>query len=1024
MALYEYQGQQYDIATDDPVAAKQKILSHLGKSTEVTTSTPTVAAPTPTPTAPKIDPLSIEAAKQTVRNLTGVAKNALAEGLSVANVIASAPEFIGSVAATPYFGAVSAIDNALEGRANIDWGKARETAKSVVSPLGAPARAIEPLARSMGLDKEFNNSIVNQGLETLTDGMTWLATESEKRTGIPKEGTMAVLETLMVTGVPGAKPAIRTAVAAVKKPFAAKPETPKTAKDIAMALANQTSHTELVKELDLPAMPKSNKEFSDALYTLSDKRKADETVVADIEIKLDKLGVSPELKEKFRRYTEETAQGNELINNQIDALKAQQKILHEDNARMYQEGDLRSQVNPNGTTLWKDLPGRDLILENRKAIKEIDLKIEETRAKYNNKEFLDPWEQRIYNETVGPQLGKITELNKYLHTEGIVPTINLDPSIVGGYTPRYAMFEDQGFLKALKDKISGDQFGIQQDFSTGVLPPAAKERALFVHELPNGQRNVIGFKGQDVIQWKNKEAKTYMAKPMDELKAGDKLGQGVIKEATLDEITQNTPFTYSKNLTAVTGTRLTELRDVARVNEFLKEWMESDHFKQNAHKITKGVDAPKGFIRPEHLDKMPQLNDYVFEHRTAEMLEDYNRSWSPNLLTEGSNALIKNMMLNPLPHMHNEMVHWYLARGATGLATPKGILDLARTMPEAIAEVYNRGPVFKEIMREGGSIMSANVRNNFLMEKAFKKGLDEVKTDPGFIKFAKAVGRSPLDLYDGISKQSNKAMWSARDILYVQMVLEKTRRGSSIKEAISSIERHMPSYRLPPRVGEGVVGAKLSRVVSKVLQNPNWVVFARYKHGMTSSFLNGVKDIAMLDPAVKKSKQFKEGLDYAVALSVLMGAIYPVMDSFFQAISDEDSAKVRRAGVTHLFSAIDDIASSKKDSFALLSALITFNPLAQAMAELAFDYELYNRRNIYNVEDDWDIIIDDIGNYSLRKVPQVSEGIRATSETGGGWKQWMMKQFDVKTQTPDQIEREETQIEKRQAAAENRRDER
>jgi hypothetical protein len=193
---------------------------------------------------------------------------------------------------------------------------------------------------------------------------------------------------------------------------------------------------------------------------------------------------------------------------------------------------------------------------------------------------------------------------------------------------------------------------------------------------------------------------------------------------------------------------------------------------------------------------------------------------------------------------------------------------------------------------------------------------------------------------------------------------------------------------------------------------------------MVSSFLNGAKDLAMLDPAVKKSKQFKEGLDYAVALSVLMGVIYPVMDSFFQAVSDEDSAKVRRAGVTHLFSAIDDIASSKKDSFALLSALVTFNPLTQAMFETAANYELYNRRNIYNVEDDWDIVLDDLGNYSLRKVPQASEAIRATSETGGGWKQWMMKQFDVKTQTPDQIEREETQVEKRKQAAENRRDER
>ena len=452
--------------------------------------------------------------------------------------------------------------------------------------------------------------------------------------------------------------------------------------------------------------------------------------------------------------------------------------------------------------------------------------------------------------------------------------------------------------------------------------------------------------------------------------------------------------------------------------------MESPHFNEISHKITKGVEAPKGFVRPEHLDKMPQLNDYVFEPRVSEALEDFNRRWEPTALTEVSNAVIKNMMVNPLPHIHNEAVHWYLSRGASGIMNPRNIASFGETLPKAFMEVYNKGPLYKEIMREGGSIMSANVRNNLLMEKAFEKGLKELQKDPSFVGMAKALGRSPLDLYDGISKASNKAMWSFRDIMYTQLIMEKMNKGASLKEAIKIVERHMPNYRLPTRVGEKVLGAKLSRVTSKVLQNPNWVVFARYKHGMVSSFLNGMKDLAMLDPNVKKSKQFKDGLDYSIALATLLGVVYPVMDSIFQAITDEDSAKVRRAGVTHLFSAIKDISESKKDSFSLLSALVTFNPIAQSMFELAANYELYNRRNIYNVEDDWDIIATDVGNYVLRRVPQIGEGIRASSESGGGWKQWMMKQFDIKTQTADQIEREQDQIERRQTAAENRRDER
>lgn len=1051
MPLYEYKGQQYDIATEDPVLAKQKILKHLGIQD---TAAPKAAVPTPArdpeiPTAGYSTKEVIPGEKPAIDSALQFGKDLIAEGLSAVEVVAATPEFIAGVVQQ---GVVEPVRQmATTGKIGVDWGKAREDARRVVSPLGAPARSIEPLAKAMGLEQEYTNSGINRALNNLTEGMSWLATETEKKTGIPKEGTMAVLETLMVTGAPGVKPLAKAGKSVIEKPIAdvkigtkmiadpifkksaegvqqvreAIKKEPVSAKDIALKLVDDSSHQEIIDSLNTPEVPKNAGEFWDSLYTLADQKKADQTVVANLETRLDELGVSQDLKEKFRRYTEETAIGNESINDAIDTLKQQQKALYELNSKIYIEGDLKSIMNPDGTTLWKDLPRRKEALENRKAIEDLEKEIENLRSKYNTKEFLDPWEQKIYNETVGPQLKTITDLNKYLQKEQIVPELNMDPAVVGGYAPRYGMPEKRSLWETFKAKVSGDQFGLQQDFASGVIPPAAKERAIFVHELPNGDRKVISFLGDNIMQWKNGESSKYMNKPtLDDMKAGDKLGSGTIKEATLDEIEKNTPYRYSRNFSAVSGTRLTELRDVARVNEFLKQWMESPHFKEAAHKITKGVEAPRGFVRPEHLDKMPQLNDYVFEPRVAEALEDFNRRWEPTALTEASNAVIKNMMINPLPHIHNEAVHWYLTRGASGFLNPKRMVEFGTTLPKAFLEVYNKGNLYKEIMREGGSIMSANVRNNLLMEKAFEKGLKELKEDPGFKQIAKSLGRSPLELYDGISKASNKAMWSFRDILYTQLIMEKMNKGASLKEAIRIVERHMPNYRLPTRVGEKVLGAKLSRVTSKVLQNPNWVVFARYKHGMVSSALNGIKDLMMMDPTVKKSKQFKDGLDYAIALGLLAGVVYPVMDSFMQSISQDDSAKVRRAGITHIFSAIQDISESKKDSFALLSALVTFNPIAQSLFQLAVNYELYNRRNIYNVEDDWDIIAEDVGRYGLRLVPQISEGLRTQSEFGGGWKQWMMKQFDIKTQTADQREREQEQIERRQTAAENRRDER
>ena len=46
MPIYEYKGQQYDIATDDPAAAKAKILGYLGAQEQAPAPKPTQAAST------------------------------------------------------------------------------------------------------------------------------------------------------------------------------------------------------------------------------------------------------------------------------------------------------------------------------------------------------------------------------------------------------------------------------------------------------------------------------------------------------------------------------------------------------------------------------------------------------------------------------------------------------------------------------------------------------------------------------------------------------------------------------------------------------------------------------------------------------------------------------------------------------------------------------------------------------------------------------------------------------------------
>jgi hypothetical protein len=962
---------------------------------------------------------------------TNIVKGVGGEALAAVNLIAETPQFIGSAINTFLDATYQGFESSLKGTPRIDWGKARENANSSVRMLNFEDE-FKGFADAIGLGSEYENSKINQGLQTLGEKIDWVAEKGETKFGIPKEGTKLVIDTAMIIGIPG--------VGKVKDVVYDKLTTPSAKEQIKYETttkadlgytsqwkvdpkktASEQLNKEIVGELTIPKSATSSKELADSLYTLTDIKKADETIVARLEKEFNKLGINPALKEKFRRYTEQTALGNEQISSSIRQLEKEIKGVHQENAAYFQDSNLRSAVNPNGTTLWKDFGFKKEVLDNKKRIDNLNLEIEKEKQKYKQREELTLEEQQMYNQTVGPQLAKITDLNRYLHDEGLVPKIELDPTKVGGYAPRYGMPEKKSAWQYIKDKLAGDKYGLNQDFATALLPSAAKERAIFAHEFPDGTRNIVSFKGDSIVKWEKGTPKQYMQRAGEELKAGDKLGRGTLKEATLDEIELNTPYRYSRNLSAVTGTRLTELRDLARVNEWIKQFKNSDYFKEVAHEIKPGVNAPQGFVRPENLEKFPQLNNYVFEPRVAEILSDFNKTWQPNFLTEASNGLVKNMMLNPLPHMHNELVHWFINRGASGILTPKGILQFAETLPKAVMEVMDRGPMFREIMRQGGSVMSANVRNNALLDKAFKENLTLTSKDPKFVEYAKRLGRSPLDLYEGISKFSNKSMWTVRDILYTQLVMETMTKGKvDLPTAIKSVERHMPSYRLPSRVGEKILGAQVSRMTAKVLQNPSFVIFARYKHGMLSSLLNTSKDLLMLDPKVKKSKQFKEGTDAALATAIAIGAVYPLLDSFAQALTGDQDSKVRRAGVLHLFDAVGEISKSKKDPYSLLSAVITFNPTLQALFQLAANYELYNRRNIYNVEDDWDLIATDVGKYLLKTVPQAGETLRATSEFGGGFKQWLAKQFDVKTKTFEQKAREEDQVERRKSAAENR----
>jgi hypothetical protein len=251
-------------------------------------------------------------------------------------------------------------------------------------------------------------------------------------------------------------------------------------------------------------------------------------------------------------------------------------------------------------------------------------------------------------------------------------------------------------------------------------------------------------------------------------------------------------------------------------------------------------------------------------------------------------------------------------------------------------------------------------------------------------------------------------MWQVRDILFVQLIKEKMRKDNiDMKEAVFRVEQHMPTYRLPTRIGEkplrllgklignAELGSNMARSLSKTLQNPNLVIFARYKHGMIKSAMNTVKDMygsKDIRGSRTAQKQIMDGMDSALAMASALYVIYPMMDYIFSNIFGDDSAVMRRAGFLHILQTLGYVTDGTKDMKALQQNLLTVNPALMLMGELALNQTYYNGQPVYYTDDPASQIAVDIGKKLVSTVPQVS-AIATSGDVDG---KWFARQIDVK----------------------------
>jgi hypothetical protein len=553
-------------------------------------------------------------------------------------------------------------------------------------------------------------------------------------------------------------------------------------------------------------------------------------------------------------------------------------------------------------------------------------------------------------------------------------------------------------------------------------------------KMPDGKMRQIK-KGTEIWEWKDGKKQLIGHSDNLQLKRGDKfdtkrfsekLSEGpevgtaserrkfkmepTIVDGKVPEIERHSPYRYLHDAEASARIANMGLRKMVREAEAIENLKKSELFKQVGHSPEQDLkDLPKGWKQPENIDRIPQLRGWAFDPKTRVIIEDFAKVWDNSMYMKLSNAIVKNMMLNPIPHMFNEVMHLWNARGFSGWVMPSRLGTFADTARVAWRDVGNQTQFYRDIMREGGSVLGADPRNkgyfDVIQKEASKQMFGTPEMERNMKGLAKKLGVPVANLYNGISEASQKAMWFTRDVMYVQLVREimarqeKSGNKMTLKEAIDQAEKHMPNYRLPSEVAG-------SRAVSYVLRDPRISMFSRYHYGMVKSLVNTLKDV---DPRNLKTAEgrehFREGVDSMIAIGVALSVLYPLMDSIAEVMFGE-GAEQRRAGPFHLLHAGMDVVTGKKDASALIWPVFTFNPVALTVGQLAFNKKIFTGKEIYHPDDSLADIMGDVTGYTAGQIPQVPPIMSATSEEEGATK-LLARQLDIKAKTPEQLAREE-----------------
>ena len=484
----------------------------------------------------------------------------------------------------------------------------------------------------------------------------------------------------------------------------------------------------------------------------------------------------------------------------------------------------------------------------------------------------------------------------------------------------------QGVRASLFDALGKGAYPFSKSLST--TAPSALDRTVHKYTTASGESYVgITEKGGKVALYADGKvfAKGALDPKTKELKSQGKVFQQ--GRAAIEDIEKNTSLRYYKEPLLAELDANFRLGQALNNAYFLKTLPELPGAEEFMKRVEKNQPVPEGWRIPSN----PSLRQYAFAPRIAETIEDLTGTKADDASKAVGNLnriLVGSMFWNPFPHIINVLDHAIVEKGLVGMAT--SLPSQLKTGIEAYKEVTNYGPKYLIYMREGAGLMYPDTVLGDFTQQVLKA----VGTKPEMGMVAKAFGyANPLEMAKRLYEASRQFLWRWNDILMMQGYLMKERSGLSLPEAISTVEKHIPNYRLPERV----LG---SRGLQKVLGDPAFTTFGRYDYGRLASYGNMIKDILGKDPSLKDRAH---ALDQVAMLAVMSTLVYPaVMDTIAQNLTGNKNAEFTRFGASTIPTLAYNVWQGKELGLNAIGKMFHVSPVIELAAQGLTNRDLFS----------------------------------------------------------------------------------